>query len=399
MAQLTSDTTVGGVEILKVVNNHLAQTTIQTAAGTANTITVTTGGNFAYTQGNRLSFKAIASNTGNVTINVDSKGVAPLLKLDGSQITAGGIKNGKVYDVYYDSMSGGRFFLLARAEGNAVAGDVLASKTFSNGDDTGLTGAMPNQGAVVLTPGTGNIAIPAGYHNGAGYVVGDADLVPANIRAGVNIFNVIGKSTVVDTADAVLDPAYLVTGYSGYDDGIRKAGTMPNRGAPTWTPGTADQTIPAGYYSGGTVKGDVDLIATNIRAGVDIFGVVGTCKPASALVKIDTGSADIRVGGSSSDPSIIDLVNITGAGVVSSINLHNDSCSAYACYMYAEVWIDGIKAHTTPTLSCGAGAAPTDAFNPINLVFASSCVIKVAHYSSGNCSGNFGSTAKAIYFV
>ena len=44
------------------------------------------------------------------------------------------------------------------------------------------------------------------------------------------------------------------------------------------TPGTTDQTIPALslLLNALMVKGDADLVASNIRSGVDIFGVIGT---------------------------------------------------------------------------------------------------------------------------
>ena len=54
-------------------------------------------------------------------------------------------------------------------------------------------------------------------------------------------------------------------------------GTMPNNGAlGTITPTTSNQSIPAGYTSGGTVAGDADLVGGNIKSDVNIFGVSGT---------------------------------------------------------------------------------------------------------------------------
>ncbi|SKA99306.1 hypothetical protein SAMN05443428_1355 [Caloramator quimbayensis] len=147
------------------LDSHLAESTIQIASGTANAITVTTGGNFTYTQGKCLKFKATADNTGNVTLNVDNKGAVPLLKLDGSQIPASGIKSGKVYEVYYDSASGGRFFVLPKASGSAVASDVRLGKTFSNDSDSDIVGTLD------LT-----------------------NLIPANIVNGVNIAGVTGTA-------------------------------------------------------------------------------------------------------------------------------------------------------------------------------------------------------------
>ena len=53
-------------------------------------------------------------------------------------------------------------------------------------------------------------------------------------------------------------------------------GTMSNQGAVTYTPGTADQTVAAGYHNGsGKVVGDADLAAGNIKDGVEIFGISG----------------------------------------------------------------------------------------------------------------------------
>ena len=57
---------------------------------------------------------------------------------------------------------------------------------------------------------------------------------------------------------------------------------MPNRGAVILTPGPADVAIVAGYHNGsGTVVGDTDLTAGNIRQGANIFGVAGSSIEAS----------------------------------------------------------------------------------------------------------------------
>ena len=55
--------------------------------------------------------------------------------------------------------------------GTAVAANVLSGKTFTNSSGVGLSGSMVDRGAWTNTPTTsGNITIPAGYHNGSGYV-------------------------------------------------------------------------------------------------------------------------------------------------------------------------------------------------------------------------------------
>lgn len=56
-----------------------------------------------------------------------------------------------------------------------------------------------------------------------------------------------------------------------------QTGSMPNHGAVTFTPTTTNQTIAAGYHNGsGVVEGDANLDATNIKSGVEIFGVSGS---------------------------------------------------------------------------------------------------------------------------
>ena len=53
-------------------------------------------------------------------------------------------------------------------------------------------------------------------------------------------------------------------------------GTMANNGAFTLSCGATNQTVNAGYSGGGTLAGDADLIAGNIKSGVNIFGVAGS---------------------------------------------------------------------------------------------------------------------------
>ncbi|ORX22469.1 hypothetical protein BVF91_11555 [Thermoanaerobacterium sp. PSU-2] len=109
-------------------------------------------------------------------------------------------------------------------DANAGVGDVLSGKTFYQGGSK-KTGAMANNGAVIITPSTQNQAIPAGYHNGSGYVKGDANLVAANIVAGRSIFGVSGPtaqsySSAFTMASSVTQnigfkPRFIVFQYQG----------------------------------------------------------------------------------------------------------------------------------------------------------------------------------------
>ena len=73
----------------------------------------------------------------------------------------------------FKTSQGGTVTPFRNPTGNAAAADVLSGKTFSSAALENATGSMPNRGAWTgATTGNGNVAIPAGYHNGQGYVSG-----------------------------------------------------------------------------------------------------------------------------------------------------------------------------------------------------------------------------------
>jgi len=76
--------------------------------------------------------------------------------------------------------------------GTATSADVIVGKTFSSSAGIGATGTMPNNGSWSVVPGTGDTMIPLGFHDGAGVVAGDGDLLAANIKLGVDLFGVTG---------------------------------------------------------------------------------------------------------------------------------------------------------------------------------------------------------------
>ena len=75
------------------------------------------------------------------------------------------------------------------------------------------------------------------------------------------------------------------------DDDTGIVGTMSNNGAVTIVPGVASEIISKGYHNGsGIVKGDANLVNSNIKSGVSIFGVSG--KPSV----VDTADATATAG-------------------------------------------------------------------------------------------------------
>lgn len=89
-----------------------------------------------------------------------------------------------------------------------------------------------------------------------------------------------GTTKFFDVSDADLDNASkLRDGVIAYGAGGTKyTGSMSEKSAATYTPGTSDQTIAANQYLTGaqTIKGDANLLASNILKNVSIFGVTGS---------------------------------------------------------------------------------------------------------------------------
>lgn len=82
------------------------------------------------------------------------------------------------------------------------------------------------------------------------------------------------KSTQTITPDSGFDGLSQCTVYPIPSSYVSPSYTQSPK---TWTPGTSNQYISSGTYCSGlqTIKGDSNLVASNIKSGVSIFGVTG----------------------------------------------------------------------------------------------------------------------------
>lgn len=87
-----------------------------------------------------------------------------------------------------------------------------------------------------------------------------------------------GTAKFMDTSDATATGAQMRSGATAYVNGSKVTGTMTEKAAQTYTPTTSDQTINANQFLAGaqTIKGDANLVASNIIAGKTIFNVAGS---------------------------------------------------------------------------------------------------------------------------
>jgi hypothetical protein len=125
----------------------------------------------------------------------------------------------------------------------------------------------------------------------------------------------------LDTSDATASASDILSGKTAYVKGSKITGTIAFQPAQTITPGITNQTIASGKYLTGaqTIKGDANLVASNIVSGKSIFGVVGTA----------------ITGGGGGDHSVEDmLVNRT---LTSYTNDRATSIGRYAFYYYSSL--------------------------------------------------------------
>lgn len=112
-------------------------------------------------------------------------------------------------------------------------------------------------------------------------------------QMATNIGNI---ETGYDTSQVTATAATVRSGYKFVNSsGQLITGTIPSKGAQTYTPKTYKQTISSGQYLSGTqiIQGDGNLIPSNIKSGVSIFGVSGT---ASVVKEADLSRATISYG-------------------------------------------------------------------------------------------------------
>ena len=185
-----------------------------------------------------------------------------------------------------------------RSGGGTDTSDATASAEYilvgytGYANDQLIVGTMPDNGAVDVHLNCGeSYKIPAGYHNGKGKVT---------------------VNSLASQTDATATAAQILSPTTCWVKGVKITGTMPNNGTISYSlPINGTYKIPAGYHNGEGkvtqnlqtqsgwtivptttnqigcpanryctgdiyVKGDPNLIAENIKKGVDIFGVTGT---------------------------------------------------------------------------------------------------------------------------
>lgn len=156
-------------------------------------------------------------------------------------------------------------------------------------------------------------AMPTGTTTSPTSISGTA----ATVSTGTNTLTL---TKTVSVTPRVTTAGYVSAGTAG-NSSVSLTASVAVKAAATITPGTVSQTINSGTYLSGTqtIAGDADLVAANIKKGVDIFGVTGTyTSDATAAASEIVSGKTAYVNGSKVTGSMVIQTYYTGSSAPSA---------------------------------------------------------------------------------
>lgn len=166
-------------------------------------------------------------------------------------------------------------------------GGKLLSGVTAYAGNTKYTGTIATKTASDLTASGDTVSVPAGYYaSAASKAVADGSAKGPTTVSGSSATVSTGTNTLTLTKSVSITPVvtagYVASG-TAQSASVTLTASVTTKAAATITPSTSNQEIAAGTYLTGkqTISGDANLLASNIKSGVSIFGVAGSLTSAT----------------------------------------------------------------------------------------------------------------------
>ena len=197
-------------------------------------------------------------------------------------------------------LSGGgtaKFYDTSDATLSSSEGMLSGNTAYANGIK--YTGSIETKTGSDLTASGATVTVPAGYYSSSASksIASGSATTPTTISIvpTISVDSGTGLITASNSGSQSITPS-VSAGYisSGTAGTVTVSGSeteqLTTKAAATYTPGTSSQSIAAGQYLIGaqTISGDTNLISSNIRSGVSIFGVNGSLTAVSVTQDITT---------------------------------------------------------------------------------------------------------------
>lgn len=188
-----------------------------------------------------------------------------------------------VPQVQIPKQGGGTATFTDTSDATLDEGGKMLSGVTAYADGTKYTGTITSKSSSDLTASGATVTAPAGYYASAASksVASGSVTAPATI-SGTSASVSTGTNTLTLTKSVSVTPNVTTAGYissgTAGSSSVSLTASVTTKAAATITPGTSNQEIAAGTYLTGkqTISGDANLVASNIKQGVQVFGVTGS---------------------------------------------------------------------------------------------------------------------------